>query len=220
MNRAIEDARILPILIPGVSRTTEFTLPALPYLEDALEPIISSRTLQLHYRKHHKSYVDTLNRLVTGTPLADLSLRQLLFEVAGRPDQALIFNNAAQAWNHAFYWESLSPNGGGVPPQILRALIEYSFGDLDALKEQIAATAAGQFGSGWVWLVLDGKSLRVLKTDNADNPLLHGLKPLLSIDVWEHAYYLDVENRRAEYVDGILDHLINWDFAADNLGLA
>jgi Fe-Mn family superoxide dismutase len=149
-----------------------------------------------------------------------MSLKQLLLEVAGRPDQALIFNNAAQAWNHAFYWQSLSPDGGGIPPQNLRALIEYSFGDLAALKDQITAAALSQFGAGWVWLVLDGKSLRVLKTNNADNPLLQGLRPLVAIDVWEHAYYLDVENRRVEYVRGILDHLINWDFASDNLNVA
>ncbi|MGA3156749.1 MAG: superoxide dismutase [Steroidobacteraceae bacterium] len=222
MNRAIEDAMIVPTLIPGLSRPTasEFTLAPLPYTENALEPVISSRTLQVHYRKHHRSYVDTLNRLVAGTALADMSLKQLLLEVAGRPDQALIFNNAAQAWNHAFYWQSLSPDGGGIPPQNLRALIEYSFGDLAALKDQITAAALSQFGAGWVWLVLDGKSLRVLKTNNADNPLLQGLRPLVAIDVWEHAYYLDVENRRVEYVRGILDHLINWDFASDNLNVA
>jgi superoxide dismutase, Fe-Mn family len=221
MHRAIENTTDIPTLIPGLSRAraSEFTLAPLPYSENALEPVISSRTLQVHYRKHHRSYVDTLNRLVTGTALADMSLKQLLLEVAGRPDQALIYNNAAQAWNHAFYWQSLTPMGGGIPPQNLRALIEYSFVDLAALKDQITAAAVSQFGSGWVWLVLDGKSLRVLKTDNADNPLVQGLKPLLTIDVWEHAYYLDVENRRAEYIKGILDHLINWDFAADNLSL-
>jgi Fe-Mn family superoxide dismutase len=192
-------------------------LPPLPYPENALEPVVSSRALQLHYRKYHGGYVDTLNRLVAGTPLADLSLTQLLFEVAGRPDQTLIYSNAAQVWNHSFYWQSLSPDGGGVCPQVLRALIEYSFGDLESLKEQVSGAAMSQFGSGWVWLVLDGKSLRVVKTSNADNPLLQGLKPLLAIDVWEHAYYPDFENRRGEYIAATLASLINWDFAADNL---
>jgi Fe-Mn family superoxide dismutase len=222
MNRPIELAAAPRILIPGPRRASPapYVLPPLPYPENALEPVISSRALQLHYRKHHGGYVDTLNRLVSGTALADLSLSQLLLEVAGQPDQALIYNNAAQIWNHSFYWQSLSPNGAGTCPQVLRGLIEYSFGDLETLEEKVSAVAMSQFGSGWVWLVLDGKSLQVLKTSNADNPLLQGLKPLLAIDLWEHAYYPDYENRRGEYIAAILATLINWDFAADNLSVA
>ena len=222
MSRPIAHLAVPRTLISGLSRASKppFTLPPLPYSENALAPVISSRTLQLHYRKYHGGYVDTLNRLVAGTPLADLSLTQLLLEVASQPDQTLIFNNAAQIWNHSFYWQSLSPNGAGVVPHPLRALIDYSFGDLEMLKEQLSAVAISQFGAGWAWLVLDGKCLRVIKTSNADNPLLQGLRPLLAIDLREHAYYLDVENRRGEYVTGILANLINWDFAADNLSVA
>jgi Fe-Mn family superoxide dismutase len=192
----------------------------LPYPESALEPVISSRTLQVHYRKYHRGYVDTLNRLVVGTALADMSLTQVIREAASQLDQKLIFNNAAQIWNHSFYWQSLSAHGTDVVPQVLRALIDYSFGDLETLKEQVSAVAMSQFASGWVWLALDGKSLRVVNTHDADNPLLHGLRPLLAIDLWEHAYFLDVENRRGEYINGILDHLVNWNFAADNLSAA
>jgi Fe-Mn family superoxide dismutase len=222
MSTPIESAATVGTVIPGPRRHSHaaFALPPLPYPESALEPVISARSLQVHYRKYHRSYVDTLNRLVLGTPLADMSLTQVMHESASQPDQKLIFNNAAQIWNHSFYWQSLSARGTGVVPHILRALIDYSFGDLETLKEQVSAVAMSQFASGWIWLVLDGKSLRVVNTHDADNPLLQGLRPLLAIDLWEHAYFLDVENRRGEYIKGILDHLINWNFAADNLSAA
>ena len=196
-----------------------FELPALPYSEHALEPVISARTLRVHYHKHHQGYVDRLNRLVSGTPFAKLSLTQLMLLVAGQPEHAPIFNNAAQAWNHGFYWRSLNPKGGGTPPATLMSLIAAAFGNLDSLKQELTTAAISPFGSGWVWLVLDGKKLKVVKTSNADNPLILNRKPLLTIDVWEHAYNLDVPDRRADYVKAVLENLIDWAFAADNLGL-
>jgi Fe-Mn family superoxide dismutase len=195
---------------------TVFALPPLPYAENALEPVISAKTLRLHYGKHNKGYVDTLNQLVADTPFADMSLKQLVLSTAGKPEHAPIFNNAAQAWNHAFYWRSLSPGGGGVPPFALQACIDSTFGDLEALKKELGTAATTLFGSGWAWLVLDGAKLRVVKTGNAENPLTAYTKPLLAIDVWEHAYYLDFENKRADYVKGVIEKLINWEFAAEN----
>jgi Fe-Mn family superoxide dismutase len=193
-------------------------LPPLPYARNALDPVISTTTIGCHYGKHHKGYVDTLNKLIGGTALAELSLEDLIAETAGKADQVAIFENAAQAWNHTFYWRSLRQQGGGEPPAALRQRIEGAFGSLDACKKSLATAAAAEFGSGWVWLVLDGDKLKVVKTDNAETPLSAGLKPLLAIDVWEHAYYLDYQNRRADYVNAVLDKLINWGFAADNLG--
>jgi Fe-Mn family superoxide dismutase len=171
-----------------------------------------------HYGKHHKAYVDNLNKLVAGTELADLSLDKIIAATAGQPDKAAIFNNAAQVWNHTFYWQCLKPGGGGEPTGALKQQIEASFGSMDACREELAAAAATQFGSGWAWLVQDGDKLKAVKTGNADLPLTMGMKPLLTIDVWEHAYYLDYQNRRADYVNAVLDKLINWDFAAANLG--
>ena len=193
-------------------------LPALPYAENALDPVISANTLSFHYGKHHKGYVDNLNKLVEGTPLAGLSLEQLITETSGHADKVAIFNNAAQTWNHTFYWRSLRPKGGGEPPAELMDLVKSAFGNLDACKKELATAATTQFGSGWAWLVLEGDKLKVVKTANAETPLTKGAKPLLTIDVWEHAYYLDFQNRRADYVNAVLDKLINWDFAADNLG--
>ena len=197
-----------------------FALPPLPYAENALEPVISAKTLRLHYGKHNKGYVDTLNQLVAATPFADMSLKQLILSTAGKPEHAPIFNNAAQAWNHAFYWRSLSPNGGGVPPFALKTRIASTFGDLEALREELGTAATTLFGSGWAWLVLDGAKLRVVKTANAENPLTGYTTPLLAIDVWEHAYYLDFENKRADYVKRVIEKLINWEFAAENLSAA
>lgn len=198
--------------------TTSDALPPLPYAEDALAPVISANTLVFHYGKHHKGYVDNLHKLTAGTELAGLSLESIIGRTAGKADKAAVFNNAAQAWNHTFYWRSLRPNGGGEPPAALKQRIEASFGSLDACKKELAAAAAAQFGSGWVWLVLDGEALKVVKTGNAGTPLTRGARPLLTIDVWEHAYYLDYQNRRADYVNAVLGDLINWGFAADNLG--
>ena len=175
-------------------------LPPLPYAEDALDPVISAQTIGFHYGKHHKGYVDTLNKLVTGTDLANLPLEKIIAKTAGKPGKAKIFNNAAQAWNHAFYWRSLRPKGGGAPPAELKQRIEASFGEVDACKNELATTATEHFGSGWAWLVLDKDSLKVIATDNADTPLTQGLQPLLALDVWEHAYYLDYQNVRADYV--------------------
>lgn len=217
------------------------TLPALPYADNALDPVISANTIGFHYGKHHKGYVDNLNKLIAGTEFADLSLEKIISETTGKVDMAAIFNNAAQSWNHTFYWKSLRPNGGGEPPANLKQMIEASFGTLDACKKELATAATAQFGSGWVWLVLDGDKLKVVKTSNADVPIIAnknlsfpedlvikagdtyaamtaGQKPLLTIDVWEHAYYLDYQNRRTDYVNAVLDKLINWEFAAENLG--
>ena len=192
------------------------SLPPLPYAENALDPVISANTLSFHYGKHHKAYVDNLNKLISGTELADSSLEEIIAATAGNADKAGIFNNAAQVWNHTFYWNSLSPRGGGEPPSDLKKKIDSSFGSLDACKKELATAATTQFGSGWAWLVQDGDKLRVVKTGNADSPLTKGMKPLLTIDVWEHAYYLDYQNRRPDYVNAVLDKLINWGFAADN----
>jgi len=200
--------------IDGVS---PHALPALPYAQDALAPVISAATLGFHHGKHHKAYVDNLNKLVAGTELAALTLEKIIAATAGKADKAAIFNNAAQAWNHAFHWCSLTPKGGGEPPPALKQKIVATFGTLDACDKELATAATGQFGSGWAWLVMDGDTLKVVKTGNADTPLTKGMRPLLNIDVWEHAYYLDYQNRRPDYVAAILDKLVNWGFAADNL---
>ena len=196
---------------------TVYVLPPLPYAENALDPVISANTISFHYGKHHKGYVDNLNKLVAGTEFVGLPLEKIITATAGKADKAAIFNNASQAWNHTFYWNSLTPNGGGEPPAELKKMIEASFGTVDACKKELATAATTQFGSGWAWLVLDGDKLKVIKTSNADSPLTKGMKPLLTIDVWEHAYYLDYQNRRVDYVNAVLDKLINWRFAADNL---
>lgn len=193
-------------------------LPPLPYAQNALEPVISAKTIDLHYGKHHQGYVDTLNKLIDGTEFTELTLEKLIAETAGKSDKTAIFNNAAQLWNHTFYWRSLRDNGGGEPPAALRKKIDASFGNLDACKKALEDAATTQFGSGWAWLVADGDKLKVVKTGNAGTPLTKGAKPLLVIDVWEHAYYVDYQNRRADYINGVIEKLINWEFAADNLG--
>jgi len=193
-------------------------LPPLPYAEDALDPVISARTIGFHYGKHHKGYVDTLNKLIAGTELEGLSLEKVIAATAGKADKTAIFNNAAQTWNHSFYWRSLRPKGGGEPPQALMQKIEASFGSLETCKKELATAATTQFGSGWAWLVQEVDGLKVVKSGNAETPLTGKSKPLLTIDVWEHAYYLDYQNRRADYVNAVLDKLINWGLAAENLG--
>ena len=198
--------------------THHIELPPLPYAMDALAPVISSETLSFHYGKHHKAYVDNLKKLIAGTEYADLSLEKIVAVTAGRADKAAIFNNAAQDWNHAFYWRSLRPKGGGAPPAALKAKIEAAFGSVEACQKELATAATTQFGSGWAWLVRDGEQLKVVKTGNADIPLSATMKPLLTIDVWEHAYYLDYQNRRADYVAAVIDKLVNWEFALENLG--
>ncbi len=198
------------------SKTATHILPALPYAENALKPVISAKTLSFHYGKHHQGYVDNLNKLIADTNYADLSLEQIITRAAGKPKKAAIFNNAAQIWNHTFYWQSLTPKGGGEPPAALKQRIEAAFGSVDACKKELASAAVSQFGSGWAWLVLDGEVLKVVKTANAEVPWLTDMKPLLVIDVWEHAYYLDYQNRRADYVNAVLDKLLNWEFALQN----
>jgi len=200
--------------VPGAA--SPLVLPPLPYAENALEPIITAKTMSFHYGKHHKAYVDNLNKLIAGTEYAALSLEKIITSTAGKPEKAAIFNNAAQNWNHTFYWKSMSPKGGGEPPAALKSKIEAAFGSVDACKKELASMAVSQFGSGWAWLVLEGDELKVVKTANADMPMSMGLKPLLVIDVWEHAYYLDYQNRRADYVNIVLDKLINWEFALQN----
>ena len=197
--------------------TSPNVLPSLPYADNALAPVISANTVAFHYGKHHMGYVDNLNKLIAGTELAYLPLEKIITETTGKVGKTAIFNNAAQAWNHTFYWRSLRPKGGGEPPAVLKQKIEASFSTLDACKKELATAATTQFGSGWTWLVLDGNKIKVVKTSNADVPITTGMKPLLTIDVWEHAYYLDYQNRRADYVNAVLDNLINWDFAAENL---
>jgi Fe-Mn family superoxide dismutase len=201
----------------AMESATIHVLPPLPYAEDALAPVISAQTLGHHYGKHHKGYVDNLNKLIAGTPFAGLALEKLIAATADKADTSAIFNNAAQTWNHTFYWRSLRPDGGGEPPTALKHRIEASFGTLDDCKKALATAATTQFGSGWAWLVLENDKLKVVKTGNAGTPLTKGMKPLLTIDVWEHAYYLDYQARRADYVNAVLDKLINWGFAANNL---
>lgn len=195
-----------------------FTLAPLPYAEDALAPHISARTMGIHYGKHHKGYVDKLNKAVEGQKLAELTLEEVIVVTVKDPDQAGTFNSAAQAWNHAFYWQSLSPKGGGEPTGKMADKLKSDLGGLAGFKKSFAEAAAGQFGSGWAWLVVKDGKLAIHKTGNADTPMAHGVKPLLVIDVWEHAYYLDYQNKRADYIAAYLEHLVNWEFAAANLG--
>jgi Fe-Mn family superoxide dismutase len=202
------------------SQTSMFTLPPLPYADGALAPVISANTIGFHYGKHHKTYVDNLNNLVKGSAYEGATLEKIIADSAGKADQAGIFNNSAQIWNHTFYWNSLKPNGGGKPSGKLAAMIDSDLGGFDNFKKELAATTVSQFGSGWGWLVVEGGKLKIVKTGNAEVPFTKGQKPLLTIDVWEHAYYLDYQNKRADYVNALIDKLLNWDFAADNLAKA
>jgi Fe-Mn family superoxide dismutase len=194
-----------------------FELPPLPWAEDALEPVTSARTISFHYGKHHRAYVDNLNKLVAGTDLETRSLEQVIGVAAGDAGKVGIFNNAAQVWNHSFFWQSMKPGGGGAPSGALAAKIDATFGGLPAFVEQFKAAAVGRFGSGWAWLVDDGGTLKIHTTANAEMPA-PPVKPLLTCDVWEHAYYLDFQNRRPDFVQAFWDSLANWDFAARNFG--
>jgi len=207
--------RMPPIVNSNVAVIHE--LPPLPYELTALEPIISEKTLKIHYGKHHQGYVDQLNKLVSGSDFAAMSLEQIIFATANKSEYEHIFDNAAQVWNHTFFWHSLKPQGGGDATNVLQPMIEASFGDMKSMQREMLTAATAQFGSGWVWLAMDRNQLKIVKTGNAGNVLTKGLVPLLVIDVWEHAYYLDFQNRRADYVTGVLDKLINWDFATENL---
>jgi superoxide dismutase, Fe-Mn family len=193
------------------------SLPALPYADTALEPVISAKTLSFHYGKHHATYVANVNKMVAGTDLAKMTLEEMVKTTAGDKEKVGVFNNAAQVWNHTFYWNSMKPGGGGQPTGDLLAKINADLGGFAKFKEDFSQAALTQFGSGWAWLALVDGKLKVLKTPNAETPLAMAAKPLVTIDVWEHAYYLDWQNRRADYIAAWLDKLVNWDFAAKNL---
>ncbi len=197
-----------------------FKLPTLAYAQDALAPYISARTLEFHYGKHHQAYITNTNNMVDKTDLASATLEEIVKKTAGNAERVGLFNNAAQVWNHTFYWNSMKPGGGGAPAGMLAQEIQAAFGSIESFRKELTTAAMTQFGSGWAWLVLDGGSLKVIKTGNADTPLAHGQIPLITLDVWEHAYYLDFQNRRADYVAAFLDHLANWEFAAANLAKA
>jgi Fe-Mn family superoxide dismutase len=202
------------------TKAASFELMTLPYADSALAPVISANIIGFHYGKHHRGYVDTVNKLVQGTPLDELPLEELIKKTAGDAKQAPLFNAAAQIWNHDFYWKSLKPNGGGAPSGAVKAKIESDLGGYDKFKVDFAAIANGQFGSGWGWLVLDKGKLALQKTSNADTPMVRGVTCLLTVDVWEHAYYLDYQNRRADYTASVIDKLLNWDFANEQLAKA
>ncbi len=206
-------------LFNNKSNKTMIQLPSLPYEKNALMPYISENTINYHYGKHHQTYVNNLNNLIKDTELSSKNLEEIVKISANDSSKVAIFNNAAQIWNHTFYWNSMKPNGGGVPNASLLAKIESDFGSYENFVNEFKNSAISQFGSGWSWVVLDEKDkLKILKTGNAETPLTNPkLKPLLTIDVWEHAYYLDFQNARANYVDIFLNHLINWDFINQNL---
>jgi superoxide dismutase, Fe-Mn family len=191
-----------------------FELPPLPWSKEALAPHISAETIDFHYGKHHQAYVTNLNKLIEGKPEASKSLEEIILAAPEGP----LFNNAAQVWNHTFYWNSMKPNGGGKPTGRLLELVNRDFGSVDNMLQQLGEAAKTQFASGWGWLVEEGGKLKVIKTSNADLPMKHGQKALLTCDVWEHAYYIDYRNARPNYVDAFLKNLVNWDFAAKNLG--
>jgi Fe-Mn family superoxide dismutase len=194
-----------------------FELPPLPWAEDALEPYTSARTISFHYGKHHKAYVDNLNKLVAGSDLENKSLDDVIRAVANDSSKAGIFNNAAQVWNHTFFWNCMKPGGGGPPTGEIARRIDEGFGGYDKFVEQFKTASVGRFGSGWGWLVLDGNAVKIVSTPNAEDPLAKGQTALLTVDVWEHAYYLDYQNRRPDFVQSFVDHLVNWDFVNQNL---
>ncbi|MEH2417092.1 superoxide dismutase [Nostoc sp.] len=198
-----------------------FVQEPLPFDINALEPYgMKAETFEYHYGKHHKAYVDNLNKLTEGSELADKPLEEVIKISFKDSSKAGIFNNAAQVWNHTFFWNSLKPAGGGAPTDDLAAKIDKDFGSFDKFKEEFSNAAATQFGSGWSWLIDDGGTLKVIKTPNAENPLAHGQKALLTLDVWEHAYYIDYRNARPAFIKNFLEQLVNWDFVAENLAKA
>ena len=218
-----------PVFLPLIGLTAAqparelamaFELPALPYANDALAPHITPNTLSFHHGKHHNAYVTNLNKLVDGTEFVNQSLEDIIKATAGRADKAGLFNNAAQVWNHTFYWNSMKPQGGGKPGGAVAARIDADLGGYDQFVTAFSQAGATQFGSGWAWLVVDNGKLAVTKTPNAETPLTQGAVPLITMDVWEHAYYLDFQNRRPDYIKTFLEHLVNWDFANANLANA
>jgi len=206
-----------PALVKG--KTVPIELPALPYADNALAPHISSNTIGFHYGKHHKAYVDNTNKLIAGTDLAEAKLEDIVKAAWGKPEKKGLFNNSAQVWNHTFYWNSLSPKSTSPSAQ-LKAKIEADFGSFQKLRDDFANAAVTQFGSGWAWLVVDGGKLKLMQTANAETPLATGQHALLTVDVWEHAYYLDYQNRRPDYVATVLDKILNWEFASENFAKA
>lgn len=200
---------------PAIARAAApFVQPDLPFAEDALAPAISARTIGLHYGKHHAAYFNKLNELIAGTPYSEMALGEVVRTSRGKEDDRAIFNNAGQAWNHVFYWEQFTPGGAKAPQLALKEAIERDFDDFDAFKAAFVAAAGNVFGSGWTWLVRDGDTLAIEGTPGGDSPFAARQTPLLGIDVWEHAYYLDYENRRAEHVKAVLDNIVNWDVVA------
>jgi len=195
-------------------------LPGLPYAETALEPHYSAKTISFHYGKHHKAYVENLNKLSAGTPLEGKSLDEIVKASVGDASRVGMFNNAAQVWNHTFFWNCMKPAGGGRPQGGLARRIDQAFGSYEKFADQFKTAAVGRFGSGWGWLVLDGAALKIVSTANADTPMASKQTALLTVDVWEHAYYLDYQNRRPDFVQAFLDHLVNWEFVTANLAKA
>jgi len=195
-----------------------FDLPLLPYPKESLEPHISARTLDVHHGKHHQAYVTNLNNLIKDTPLEGARLEEIILQTAKDDSKAGVFNNAAQVWNHTFFWSSMSAKGGGEPSPALADKLVAAFGSVASFKEQFKQAGATQFGSGWVWLVLEAGALKIVKTGNAMTPMVQGQKALVTCDVWEHAYYLDYQNRRPDFLQVFLDHLIDWSFVEKNMG--
>ena len=187
-------------------------LPPLPYENTALEPFISKTTLEFHHGKHHQAYVNNLNGLLEGSDMTGDSLEDIIRKTAGVSGKESFFNNAAQVWNHTFYWNCMKPHGGGLPTGLIAEWIDRDFGDFSTFKDTFKKAALAQFGSGWAWLVREGGALKITKTSNADLPMVHGQKALLTVDVWEHAYYLDYQNRRPDYIETFMESLVNWDF--------
>ncbi len=202
---------------PTKGKFMPFTLPALPYADNALEPHMTANTFSFHHKKHHNAYVTKLNELIAGTDLEGKTLEEIVRATAGDASKAPIFNNAAQVWNHTFFWNSMKPKGGGKPTGAIADKIDADFGSYDKFVEEFKNAATTQFGSGWAWLVNDGGKLKVVKTGNAETPFTKGAIPIITLDVWEHAYYLDYQNRRPDFTTAFLEHLVNWDFANANL---
>jgi superoxide dismutase, Fe-Mn family len=204
-------------LLAATQTSSSISLPPLPYAQNALAPAISENTISFHYGKHHQAYVNNTLKMISGTEFEKASLEEIIKKTAGVKDQTSLFNNASQVFNHSFYWNSMKPGGGGEPQGKIAEKIKESFGSYQKFVEAFSNAAATQFGSGWAWLVLDNGKLQIVKTSNADNPLSTSAKPLISIDVWEHAYYLDYQNRRPDYIKAFVEKLLNWDFAEKNL---
>jgi superoxide dismutase, Fe-Mn family len=204
-------------LFAATQAASSISLPPLPYAQNALVPVVSENTISFHYGKHHQAYVNNTIKMIAGTEFEKATLEDIIKKTAGQPDKASLFNNAAQVFNHNFYWSSIKPGGGGEPQGRMAEKINQSFGSYQKFVEVFSNAAATQFGSGWAWLVQDGGKLQVTKTSNADTPITGPMKPLMVIDVWEHAYYLDYQNRRADYVKAFVEKLLNWEFAEKNL---